>query len=54
MATQRCGKHTVEALFFAPKVDAVPLSLSTLVFGVLLYTLESRLAAYDAVERATL
>ena len=54
MATQRCEKHTVEALFFAPKVDVVPLFLSTLVFGVLLYDLETRLAAYDAVERATL
>ena len=54
MATQRCEKHTVEALFFAPKVDTVPLFLSTLVLGVLLYDLETRLAAYDAVERATL
>ena len=54
MPVKRCEKGTVEALFFAPKVDTVPLSLSTLVLGVRLYDLETRLAAYDAVERATL
>ena len=61
MSAKRCEKHdkytvevTVEALFFGPEVDTIPLSLSVLALGVLTYDLETTPAAYNAVARATL